>query len=63
MDEITMLNALKTDLGITTKAYDERRVQYLRAAKNEIYEGRRRKSEAIGYREDRVLQGKLRSPI
>lgn len=36
MDEITMLNALKTDLGITTKAYDERLVQYLRAARDAI---------------------------
>lgn len=36
MDEITMLNALKTDLGITTKAYDDRLGQYLQAARAAI---------------------------
>lgn len=36
MDEITMLNALKTDLGITTTAYDDRLGQYLQAARAAI---------------------------
>ena len=36
MDENTMLNALKTDLGITTTAYDDRLGQYLQAARAAI---------------------------
>ena len=33
MNEETMLQALKVDLGITTTAYDERLSQYLEAAR------------------------------
>ena len=36
MDESTMLQMLKIDLGITTTAYDERLPQYLISAKNAI---------------------------
>jgi len=36
MDNTTMLKALKVDLGITTNAYDDRLVQYLKSAKKAI---------------------------
>lgn len=36
MDENTMLEALKTDLGIKTDAYNERLTQYLTSARNAI---------------------------
>lgn len=36
MDDATMLAALKTDLGITTNAYDERLGQYLISAQAAI---------------------------
>lgn len=36
MDDTTMLTALKVDLGITTKAYDERLGQYLISARAAI---------------------------
>ena len=36
MDKATMLTALKTDLGITTDAYNERLGQYLISAKKAI---------------------------
>ena len=36
MEQATMLQMLKIDLGISTLAYDGRLIQYLEAAKNEI---------------------------
>lgn len=36
MNESTMLQMLKIDLGITTTAYDERLLQYLTSAKDAI---------------------------
>lgn len=36
MDNQTMLDALKVDLGITTNAYDERLGQYLTSARGAI---------------------------
>lgn len=36
MDNTAMLTALKTDLGITTNAYDQRLDQYLTSAKKAI---------------------------
>lgn len=36
MDEQTMLTAIKVDLGITTKAYDDRLGQYIQAARAAI---------------------------
>lgn len=36
MLDVDLLAMLKTDLGITAKAYDERLMQYLQAAKAEI---------------------------
>lgn len=36
MTDEEMLEALKTDLGITATAYDERLKQYLKSAKKEI---------------------------
>lgn len=36
MDKMTMLTALKVDLGITTTAYDDRLGQYLEAAREAI---------------------------
>lgn len=36
MNESTMLDMLKIDLGITTTAYDERLLQYLTSAKDAI---------------------------
>lgn len=36
MNESTMLEMLKVDLGISTTAYDERLIQYLASAKDAI---------------------------
>ena len=36
MDTNTMLEMLKVDLGISTKAYDERLIQYLKSAADDI---------------------------
>lgn len=36
MDTVMMLEMLKVDLGITTKAYDERLAQYLNMARTAI---------------------------
>ena len=36
MDEATMLEMLKVDLGITTAAYNDRLIQYLDSAKDYI---------------------------
>lgn len=44
----TMLQMLKTDLGITTTAYDERLTQYLTAAQTEIERQGAALTETVG---------------
>ena len=53
MDEETMLTAIKVDLGITTKAYDDRLGQYLEAARAAIAR------EGIALDESSVEDGNL----
>lgn len=53
MNESTMLQMLKIDLGITTPAYDERLLQYLTSAKDAI------KKEGITLDDSIVSDGNL----
>lgn len=53
MNESTMLQMLKIDLGITTTAYDERLLQYLTSAKDVI------KKEGITLDDSIVSDGNL----
>ena len=53
MNESTMLQMLKIDLGITTPAYDERLSQYLTSAKDAI------KKEGITLDDSIVSDGNL----
>lgn len=53
MNEFMMLEALKVDLGITTSAYDNRLVQYLKAAQAAI------ETEGVTIVKDSLADGNL----